>query len=111
MTCVEFPTAIDTRGSTIGLDLILNPGAAAWLVVRFITTPPGEFVGILVDDDANDQLCDYLTIDGGSTWYQPDPVYGPKFDWGITVFTNTGQNAVSPAAPTWSTVKKLYDSE
>ena len=110
-TCVEFPTAIDTRGSTIGTDLTLEPGEAAWLVLRFIAARSGVFVGILMDDDGNDQPCDYLTIDGGLTWYQPDPVNGPFFDWGITAFTNAGLGPPSPSPPTWSTVKSLYINE
>ena len=110
MTCVEFPSAIDTRGTTIGTDVTLEPGEMAWMVLRFIATPPGVFVGIVVDDDEDYQMCDYLTIDGGQTWYQPDPVFGPFFDWGITAFTNSSVKP-DPPAPTWSTVKKLYIRE
>ncbi len=108
LTCIEFPTAIDTRGSTIGLNLTLQPGEVAWLVLRFIAAPSNVFVGILMDDDDNDQPCDYLTIDGGLTWYQPDPVHGPKYDWGITAFTSAGVGEPQPSPPTWSTVKSLY---
>ncbi len=110
-TCVEFPNAIDTRGNTIGTDLTLEPGDAAWLVLRFIATPAGVFVGIVVDDDSNDQPCDYMTIDGGDNWFRPDPLHGPAFDWGITAFVATGARTPDPAPPTWSTVKKLYAND
>jgi hypothetical protein len=109
MTCVEFPSALDMRGNVIGDDMVLAPQEAAWLVLQFI--PSDFFVGILVDISGTDHPCDYMTIDGGETWYQPDPVHGPFYDWGITAFTNAGPRSPRPPAPTWSSVKRLYTRE
>ena len=80
------------------------------MVLRFPVTGT-ERVKIAVDADPTDHACDFLSIDAGQTWYQPDPVTGPIFDWGITAYTNAGQNPPGPAPPTWSTVKKLYIDE
>lgn len=110
MTCVRFPRGIDVRGNPIEPNVILAPGEAAWLVLRFI--PSDRFVGIMADSDLNDRPCDYMTIDGGETWYQPDPVHGPIFDWEMTAFTTArALPSAEPPAPTWSAVKKLYTME
>ncbi|UCE02489.1 MAG: hypothetical protein JSW67_14800 [Candidatus Latescibacterota bacterium] len=107
MTCVEFSSGIDTGGVPIGQEIVLAPGDAAWLVLRFPTLPDSIFVGVRCDDDPNDQPCDYMTRDGGEHWFRPDPLHGPIFDWGITAFTEPRLQRQSTQR-TWTLVKSLY---
>jgi hypothetical protein len=108
MTCVEFSLGVDTQGTPIGTEIILDPGHAAWLVVRFPTLPDTVFVGVRSDNDATDQPCDYMTNDGGEHWFRPDPLHGPVFDWGITAFTDPRLQLPRGEEPTWTLVKTLY---
>jgi hypothetical protein len=105
-TCVEFSLAIDPRGQPLP-DNVLQPGEQAWLVLRFASYPDSVFVGLRVDDDPEDQPCDYLTPDGGEYWYRPDPYYGPVYDWGMTAYVEP-RPARTTAAVSWSLVKTLY---
>jgi hypothetical protein len=67
----------------------------------------GQGPGILVDDVAPDNSCDFFTVDGGAnpstSWFRPaenDPL-----DWGFVV-TFEPQTAVQ--ATHWSTLKAMY---
>jgi hypothetical protein len=106
-TCVDFSFLIDTRGQPLPAETVLQPNEAAWLVLRFPSYPDSVFVGVRVDDDPNDQPCDYMTPDGGAYWYRPDPLYGPAYDWVMTAYVEPRPARTEPAL-TWSTVKSLY---
>ena len=99
-TCVEFDEAVR-----------LSAEESAWLVVRFPSAPDGSFIGLLVDDDATDLDCDYMTPDSGQMYFRPDPRRGPAFDWAITAYTQavTSKEALV-AESSWSNVKVLYHS-
>jgi hypothetical protein len=107
-TCVEFTFGIDSEGRGLGEEIVLQSGEAAWLALRFASYPDSIFVGVRVDGDANDRRCDYLTRDGGEYWYQPDPLHGPFFDWGITAYTEVRPGSTEPPPTTWTLVKRLY---
>lgn len=96
-TCVEFEEAIR-----------LEADEAAWLVVRFPPAPLGFFIGLLVDDDATEEDCDYLTPDDGQMYFRPDPRNGPAYDWAITAYTQAVASKDALVSKTWSTVKTLY---
>jgi len=108
MTCVEFTLGIDPKGRPLQPEIVLAPGDAAWLVLRFASYPDSVFLGVRVDPDANDQPCDFMTADGGEYWYRPDPVNGPVYDWGITAYVEPRQSSPEPPPPTWTLVKLKY---
>ena len=97
-TCAEFNSAIR-----------LSAEESAWLVVRFPPGAIGTFIGLLVDDDATDEDCDFMTPDNGQMYFRPDPRSGPAFDWAITAYT---QSVTSKETTVdiidWSNFKVLY---
>ena len=95
-TCVEF--AAEDQPT-------LEPGEAAWLVLQFPDVAGSA--GILVDDDATDENCDFLTPDSGRYWYRPDPRAAVKVDWALTAYT---EPAVIKAQQdrSWTHVRTVY---
>lgn len=106
MTCVEFEEAIDTKGRRARL--VIGPGDAAWIALRFPEVAEDVVLEIRADRDATDLDCDFLTPDAGEHWYRPDPRSLPHYDWEITVFTSASVSRVDPPPPTWTLVKSLY---
>jgi hypothetical protein len=96
-TCVEFDEAIRIAADE-----------AAWLVVRFPPAGESAFIGLLVDEDATDLDCDFMTPDAGEYYYRPDPRNGPAFDWAITAYTTAVVNKDLLSEIHWSQVKQLY---
>jgi hypothetical protein len=106
------PTPQDT--SIVYVDLPLEPPLVVTSntdVVVCLAFPEGGTLsgigvgpGILVDEDAPDQRCDYLTLDGGAEWLENDFGNDP-LDWGFEVQFEP-YTAVEPR--TWSEIKRLF---
>lgn len=96
-TCVEFDTPVRVEADE-----------AAWLVVRFPDAAEGAFIGVLVDTDATDLDCDFMTPDAGEYYYRPDSQSGPTFDWAITAYTSAVTSKDLLSEIHWSQWKQLY---
>jgi hypothetical protein len=59
--------------------------------------------GLLIDTQAPDQRCDYLTTNSGQTWWEPAPV--EHIDWG---FEAVIEPTTAIESLRWSQVKTLY---
>jgi hypothetical protein len=95
-TCVEFAEADQPT---------LEPGEAAWLVLQFPDV--AGTTGILVDDDATDENCDFLTPDSGRYWYRPDPRAVVKVDWALTAYTEPAV-IKQQQDRSWTRVRTVY---
>jgi hypothetical protein len=96
-TCVEFDEPVR-----------IEADEAAWLVVRFPAAAAQAFFGLLVDADATDLDCDFMTPDAGEYYYRPDPLNGPPFDWAITAYTTPVTSKELLSEVPWSQWKQLY---
>jgi hypothetical protein len=90
--------------------LVVTSGTDVVVCLQFpeggtLTGPnPGVGPGIAVDEDAPDQDCDFLTLDGGVSYSRNDFGVDP-LDWGFEVVF---EPALAVETRSWSDLKRLY---
>jgi len=109
----DVPTPHDTAVVIVDLrdiepPLVVTSGTDIVVCLQFpeggTLTDVGVGPGILVDEDAPDQDCDFFTLDGGASFNRNDFGNDP-LDWGFEV----GFEPVVAVEPrTWTDIKRIY---